>query len=147
MELPVGLRENPFFAGLSDAQISSMTSIAQERTFEGGDTLVRQFDKNSDMMIILRGKVAIKTFSGDVIAELGPGGVIGEVSLVDESPRSATVIAVGHTDVALLNSDRLHNLLNSDMALKAHVMENVAKILCSRLRAANVHLDAIGSRN
>lgn len=146
MELPAGLRENPFFRNMSETQISTLTSIATEKTIEGGETLVRQFDKKSDMMIVLRGKVVIKTFSGDIIAEVGPGGVIGEVSLVDDAPRSATVIAIGHTTVAVLDSDQLHATLDSDPSLKSVVMENVARILCARLRAANVHLDAASGR-
>lgn len=146
MDFPVGLRENPFFQNLTDDQVKAVLALATEKTFEGGDTLVRQFDKNSDMMLVVRGKVCIKTFSGEVIAEMGPGSVIGEVSLVDEAPRSATVIAIGQTVASILNSAKLRELLDSDPALKAAVIENVAKILCARLRAANVHLDASGGR-
>ena len=146
MDFPAGLRENPFFRNMTDAQVNSVLSLAREKDFEGGETLVRQFDKNSDMMIVIRGKVAIKTFSGEVIAELMPGGVIGEVSLVDEAPRSASAIAIYHTTVAILESAKLHEVLDSDPSLKAVVMENVARILSARLRAANVQLDASGIR-
>lgn len=146
MDLSSGLRENPLFANLTDDQIKAVSAIANEKTFEGGDTLVRQFDKNTDVLLVIRGKVCIKTFSGEIIAELGPGGVVGEVSLVDEAPRSATVIAIGQTTTAVLESGKLNSLLDSDPALKSTVMENIAKILCARLRAANVHLDASGGR-
>ena len=131
---------------MSDAQVKSLTSIATERHFDGGDTLVRQFDRQSDMMIVVRGKVCIKTFSGEVISELGPGGIFGEVSLVDEAPRSATVVAIGSGTVAVLASQVLHDLLDSDLELKSVVMKNVATILCARLRAANVHLDGVVGR-
>ena len=131
---------------MTDDQIRSLEFIAVDKNFEGGDTLVRQFDRQSDLMIILMGKVCIKSFSGDTVAELGPGGVIGEVSLVDDAPRSATVMAVGSGRVAVLPSQKLRDMLDGDIALKARVMENVARILSGRLRAANIHLDAAGSK-
>lgn len=132
---------------MSDTQVTFLLASAQERPFDGGEILVRQFDKKSDLMIVARGKVCIKTFSGEVISELGPGGVFGEVSLVDDAPRSATVVAVGAGAVLVLSSDALTAALDSNVSLRAVVMENIARILCARLRAANVHLDAASSRH
>lgn len=146
MEFPASVRNNPFFENMSDEQVNSLLSLAQDRNFEGGDTLVRQFDRNSDLMIVLMGRVCIKTFSGEQISELGPGGVFGEVSLVDEAPRSANVIAMGSGRMAVLPSRELHAALDADSELRAQVMKNVAKILCARLRAANIHLDAAVNR-
>ena len=147
MQLPTEVRDNPFFRSMSDDQVKALLSSASERNFDGGDTLVRQFDRQSDVMIVVRGKVCIKSFSGEVIAELGPGGVFGEVSLVDDAPRSATVVAVGSGSLAVLPSDKLRTTIDADTALKALVMENIARILCARLRAANVHLDAASGRH
>lgn len=146
MEFPASVRNNPFFDDMTDQQVDLLLSLAQDRNFEGGDTLVRQFDRNSDLMIVLMGRVSIKTFSGEKISELGPGGVFGEVSLVDEAPRSANVVAMGSGRMAVLPSQKLHDLLAADNDLRSLVMRNVARILCARLRAANVHLDAVVSR-
>lgn len=146
MQLPTEVRDNPFFRSMSDDQVKTLLATGTERNFDGGDILVRQFDKQSDVMIVVRGKVAIKTFSGDVIAELGPGGVFGEVSLVDDASRSATVVAVGSGTLAVLSSEKLRTTIDADPELRALVMGNIARILCARLRAANVHLDAVSSR-
>lgn len=146
MQFPAVARENPFFNSMTDDQVKSLESIAVDKNFEGGDTLVRQFDRQSDLMIILQGRVCIKSFSGETVAELGPGCVVGEVSLVDEAPRSATVVAFGSGRVAVLPSNKLREILEHDTALKAQVMENVARILSGRLRAANVQMDVATSR-
>ncbi len=117
-----------------------MTTI---KAFAGGDTLVRQFGQDTDLMIVLRGKAQIKTFSGDTIAEVGPGSVLGEVSLIDHEPRSATVVSSGETQVAIIPSGKLKEMMRHDMGMRCVVMENLAKLICQRLRSANVQLDGM----
>jgi CRP/FNR family transcriptional regulator, cyclic AMP receptor protein len=133
--------DQPFFRGLTEEQVTTLLDCSTERTFDGGETVVRQFDQKTDVMVVLEGKVFIKSFGGETIAELGQGSVVGEMSLVDEGPRSATAVSAGRTRVAVLSSERLKGLFEADSALKAQVMENLARILCGRLRAANVQLD------
>lgn len=146
MDLPAAVRENPLFRDLSNDQVNALIAIATTKNFEGGDTLVRQFDRDTDLMVVLSGRVCIKTFSGETISELMPGGIFGEVSLVDSNPRSATVVAMGSGSVAVFPSHALHDHLESDLGLKSTVMKNVATILCARLRAANVHLDSASGK-
>ena len=68
MELPQALRDNYLFRGLSDPHIDAILAMTTIKAFAGGDTLVRQFGQDTDLMIVLRGKAQIKTFSGDTIA-------------------------------------------------------------------------------
>ena len=133
--------DQPFFRGLTEEQVTVLLDSSAERTFDGGETVVRQFDQKTDVMVVIEGRVLIKSFGGETIAELGPGSVVGEMSLVDEGPRSATAVSAGTSRVAVLSSDRLKGLFEADSGLKAQVMENLARILCGRLRAANVQLD------
>lgn len=142
MNLPEALRSNYLFRGLKEAQQDSVINLAQERAFNGGDVMVRQFDKNSDLIVILSGEARIKTFSGETIAEVGPGSIVGEISLIDDQPRSATVVAVGPTVAAVLPSGSLRGLMAGDPTIKAQLLENIGKVLCQRLRAANIELDA-----
>lgn len=133
--------DQPFFRGLTEEQVTALLESSTERTFDGGETVVRQFDQKTDVMVVIEGRVLIKSFGGETIAELGPGSVVGEMSLVDEGPRSATAVSAGRSRVSVLSSERLKGLFEADSALKAQVMENLARILCGRLRAANVQLD------
>jgi len=136
------IRFNYLFRGLSKEQIERVAEIVEQRKLDGGEIMVRQFDRDTDLMIIVTGGAKIKSFSGETLAEVGPGSVIGEVSLVDDQPRSATVVAVGTTVVAVIPGKKLGDLVNEDVALKAQLVLNIGKVLCQRLRTANVQLDA-----
>ncbi|MCU0316785.1 MAG: cyclic nucleotide-binding domain-containing protein [Fimbriimonadaceae bacterium] len=135
------IRQSPLFSGLSPEQIEAIASIAVHKDFSGGDMIVRQFAKDTDLMVIMGGKARINTFGGEMIAEVGEGAVLGEVSLVDDKPRSATVVSVGGTNVALIGSKQLWNLMDQDLQMARTLLLNISKTLCTRLRAANVQLD------
>lgn len=141
LRIPEALRENYLFRGLSDAQFRELEAMMQGRRYDGGETLLRQFGPEGDLMIILHGDVSIKTFHGDEIAVIGPGGIIGEVSLIDQEARSANAVAVGPVEVAALPREPLLQMLSMDLSMRATLMENLAKVLCARLRVANIQLD------
>jgi CRP-like cAMP-binding protein len=133
-----GLTDHPLFQGLSESQANALLAQAAERTYNGGDVILRQFEKNNDMLIVTSGEVGIRGFSGDMVARLGPGSVVGEISLIDDEPRSATVVAIGLTSAVVLPNAAIRDLMDADAGLKATIMENLAKILCARLRASNL---------
>lgn len=145
MDLAKQLSYNYVFRGLSQPAINGLAAIAIEQSFRGGDTLIRQFDHNTDVMIILEGETLIRSFSGDLIAECGPGSILGEISLIDDQPRSATVVAKGDCKVAVLPAIAFRGLLESDPRTAATIMTNLSRVLCRRLRAMNVQLDSIGT--
>jgi CRP-like cAMP-binding protein len=103
--------------------------------------IVRQFERDDDLIFILEGDARIKSFSGETVAEIGPGSVIGEVALIDSQPRSATVTSIGSTKIARIPGATVRNLMSKDAVVRATLTENIAKVLCRRLRAVNVQLD------
>lgn len=140
---PDEIRQSYLFKGLQEDQLMSILGISQEKLYFGGDIVVRQFDKASDILIILSGKVKIKGFKGEDLAELAAGSVVGEIALVDSAPRSATVVSVGETRAALVPAQELTSLMTRDVYMKATMMENLCKVLCSKLRTANLQLDSM----
>lgn len=132
------LTDHALFKGLSPEQATMLLGAAETRVHQGGDVIVRQFERNSDLLIVSEGEVEIKSFAGDPVARLGPGSVVGEIALIDDAPRSATVVSVGMSKSIAIPANEFRNLMASDANLKATVMENLAKILCARLRASNV---------
>ena len=133
---------NYLFRGLSDEQIEQINAIGEKQEYAVGQVMIRQFDRSSDLMIITSGSALIKAFSGEVLAEVGIGSVVGEVSLIDEQPRSATVVCGDDCEVLVLKGPRLHALMDRDASFKATLLGNLGKLLCQRLRAANIQLDA-----
>lgn len=143
MELAKILANNYVFRGLDKEIMAAIASLAEVRDFVPGDTLVRQFDFNSDLIILLEGEAVVKTFSGENITTLGPGSIAGEISLIDEQPRSATVLATKSGKVAFIQASVMRGVLEMDAKSAAVILSNLCKVLCRRLRAMNVHIDAI----
>ena len=129
--------------GLDEDELWRITELATERTFDGGDTILRQFDRDSDLIIILDGTAKVTTFNEELIAELGPGSIVGEISLVDDRPRSATVRSSNGATVAIIPSAKLRELLEDEPNIAAIVYKNIAQTLCSRLRLATIHMDGL----
>lgn len=129
--------------GLTPEHMRAVAELANVKEFMGGDTIVRQFDRNSDLAVVLEGTARVTTFNGDPIAELGPGSIVGEVSLIDEQPRSATVRAVGTTKVAIIPCGELRNLMTNEPEIDRVLLRNIATILCGKLRLASLHMDGL----
>jgi len=145
MELGKVLSNNYVFRGLPKELIAGMALLADVRDYRGGEVLVRQFDRGSDLWIILEGNARIKSFSGETIAEFGPGSVIGEISLIDERPRSATVVCMGNVRAARITADVFRGFMDSNPEASSRVYANLCNVLCRRLRSMNVHVDALAS--
>jgi CRP/FNR family transcriptional regulator, cyclic AMP receptor protein len=131
--------------GLSEESIWKITELAERRKFQGGDAIVRQFDRTSDFIIVLAGNAQVKTFNDDLICEVGPGSIIGEISLVDEQPRSATIRSIQNSEVAIIPAEDLKALLDNNPVIASVVYKNIAQTLCARLRHSTIHLDGLMS--
>jgi CRP/FNR family cyclic AMP-dependent transcriptional regulator len=140
------LRDSYLLSGLLEAHVDSVSALASVKTFAGGDQVVRQFSEGTDVMVVVDGKANVNSFTGEKIAEVGPGSVLGEMSLVDEKPRSATVISAGGTTVVSIPRKALVQLMEEQPAIGYRVMGNVSRILTARLRAANVALEFAGDK-
>jgi CRP-like cAMP-binding protein len=134
---------NSFGLGLKEAQTALLASIARTREFDGGEVLIRQFDRNSDLILLLEGRAKIYGFSDKELKEVGAGSVFGEMSLVDDQPRSASVRGAGKGKAAIFSSKDLRDLLMSNPDIAARIYENIARVLCSRLRVATIELDGL----
>ena len=141
MELAKTLSYNYVFRGLRREALYGLAATADIRVFDGGDILVRQFEHSDDLIVLLEGAARIKSFSGETVAEFGPGSILGEMSLIDNQPRSATVVACHKTVAAILSADVLRGMMNDDSEVKATIMTNLSKVLSRRLRSMNERFD------
>ena len=144
MELAKQLSNNYIFRGLPREVVAGMAAVAAVRRYDGGTTLVRQFDNDSDLYIILEGGARIRDYHGETLAEFGPGSVIGEMALIDENTRSATVVATGPTIAAVIPASYLKGIMTDDPTVNAKIVTNISRVLCRRLRTSNErvsHLD------
>jgi CRP-like cAMP-binding protein len=87
------LRLVPLFAGMTDRSFEAIASVASQVGFAVGDDLVRQGEPGTAFFIIVTGRARVDR-DGSLLRELGPGDFLGEIALVDGSPRTATVAAL-----------------------------------------------------
>lgn len=88
------LRLVPLFSGLTGRSFGAIANLASETDFAAGSELVRQGDRGDRFIIIIVSGRARVEHDGTPLRELGPGAFLGEISLIDGSPRTATVTAL-----------------------------------------------------
>lgn len=106
MDAEESLRKVSLFRELQPKQIKSLAKWARERNFQPGQTIVREGQLGVGLYTIQSGRVSITAKSGSGERELrtmGPGESFGELALLDDQPRSATVSAVEPTTVLVLD--------------------------------------------
>lgn len=131
------LKEVPLLSALSRRHLDLIARHADEVRVDAGKILARQGGLGLEFFLILEGRARVER-DGKVIARLGRGDVFGEMSLIDQKPRSATVI--GETPMVLLvvHSRSFGTLLDEVPGLRKKVLIT----LCERLRTADAALAA-----
>ncbi len=87
------VRNVRLFAELDRKEIAAVSALFKKRTFPKGETVIKEGSGGAAFYIIESGEAAV-TIGGELRATLGPGDYFGEVALIDEGPRIATVTAV-----------------------------------------------------
>ena len=102
-------------------------------TFEPGDIVFTQGDPGDFMYAVVNGTVDISR-DGKVIESIGEGGILGELALVDRSPRGATATAVTSARLAPVDEQQFMFLVHEHPTFALTVM----RVMAQRLRAANI---------
>jgi diguanylate cyclase (GGDEF)-like protein len=114
----------PLFRSLDRERLLRLVSRASERVFTAGNVAIRQGETADSVFVVLSGLVRVvqSTFEsplvGQVLAEIGYGEVFGELSMLTDQPRTATVVAVEHTQCLALDPEDFMQVLqrSSDLA-------------------------------
>ena len=122
--------------------------------YPAGATVFREGDssRTSYLLLILNGEVSVETAeptgrSQVTISVLGPGNVIGEMGLIDGSPRSATCTASSALQTAGLTRKALQRLIDENPKVGAKLMIGLCKRLADRLRGLNEQLQLYSQLN
>ncbi len=137
------MRRVELFRGLNEAQLESLSKICNEEVYSRGSTICREGDPGDKMYVISTGQVEIvvKDDQGKSHAAvyLGSGQVVGEMSLIDEGKRSATVVAAeDETVVYGIPHADFTQLCQKDTAIGYIMMRNLAQDLSFKVRHSNV---------
>ncbi len=133
------IRKIDFFESLNPKVVGQIARVCVELDYPSGDHIVRLGDPGLGLFFILRGKVNVDIETNAVrttVATLQPGDFFGELSLIDNKPRSAHVICVEDTACLVLTRDSFVTLANK----YPEIGLQIASALAGRLRAANQKL-------
>jgi CRP-like cAMP-binding protein len=135
------LAKVPFFDGLTPEALAMIAQVTKEESHAYGSRLFQYGDPGDKLYIILEGKVRISREVGgmgeEALAVLGAGEVFGEMSLLDESPRSAGALAHERCRLLVITKDAFDDLLFLHKDLAYEVLWSCVRMLAGRLRETN----------
>ncbi|MEX0816794.1 MAG: cyclic nucleotide-binding domain-containing protein [Gaiellales bacterium] len=120
----------PFFAGLSRKELGELAKRTEDLEVEAGKALAREGEPGSEFFVIVEGEVSV-TKDGQEIRTLGPGDFFGEIALIEDRPRTATVTAKTPLRFFVLTRQNFRSLLQQQPELE----EKVIRALEERVRA------------
>ena len=126
------VRTLSLFAALDDDQLGPICEILDEINCPAGRPLIRAGDVGDSLYVITAGHMRVER-GGEMIAQVGPGDVVGELALMDKQPRSADVIAITPTTLLKLSAEKLTSLLDHHGA----IARGLFQLVTERLREAN----------
>ncbi len=131
----------PIFSGLASADIARLMTRANVIACSPGDLILRQGSRGEMVFVVLDGTVAVKR--GDqVISELHPGSVFGEVAFLARIPRTADVVSAGHSRLVCLRASMLSTLIAKEPDVAAPFLYNLSRILALRIAGSSVTMAA-----
>ena len=99
------------------------------RRFDAGETVFLEHDIGREMFVVVSGRVDVLTY-GKVLELVGPGGLFGEMALIDEGPRSAAALAAEPSEVVVIDEKMFAALVREEPGFAIAVM----RVLTKRLR-------------
>ena len=137
---PDVVRRAPLFATLDDEAASEVIASSTPVRMERGDVLFHEGDQGDRLYVITEGKIKLGRTSPDgrenLLAILGPSEMLGELSLFDPGPRTATATAVAETQLLGLGNEQLQQLLVAHPRIGGTLLAALAR----RLRRTNENL-------
>ena len=134
------LKSMTLCSALSDAELDAIAAIVEAQDVAAGKELFREGDPGDGLFLVIAGEIDIvkRGPRGDrSLARMGPGGVLGEMSLITADLRSATGRAVVDTRVLRLPVRRFRALLEDGSTAALKIAAAIAEVLARRLAAMN----------
>ena len=140
--------ENKFFASMNSNVREIIEKEFEKKSYKAGEKIVEEGSRGDSMFVILSGRCEVvratrKEEKEDIIDTLEEGQLIGEASLIDNSPRNATVRAANSVEVLRLRREDLDRLKRSNPEAVLVLYETIIIQLASRFRSVTNKKDAL----
>jgi len=133
------------FSGLNDTELDAISALATTHTFAKNNIIVQEGERGEALYIILEGSVKISSYSCDgrevILSLLESGAFFGEMSILDQQPRSANVTTLESTKVIQIRRKHFESLLLKMPALTLKLLSEVV----TRLRRTSLILERIST--
>ena len=135
--MPFGLRKDgkvellsnvPLFAGLSKGELGHLASIADEIDFRPGKVLIREGERGREFFVLLDGEVEVRR-KGRKLATRRKGDFLGEIALLSDVPRVATVTATTPVRALVIRDREFRALVGNAPAIALKLLQAIAERL------------------
>ena len=137
------LKRVPLFADLAEAELSRFAEVTREREYPRNSVILFEDDPGDALYIVSNGQVKVVLIGEDgrevILSVLSDGDFFGEMSLIDDEPRSAHVIAMKDSHVLVLRRDDFQAQVQQFPAIALKLL----KVLVHRLRRADVKIGGL----
>jgi len=138
-------RKFPLFADLDDRELAAIAAVAKPRRF-ARDEVVFYADESGDIFCLIReGQVKVTMISPEgkeiILSLLGPGDFFGEMALLDDEPRSATVVATEALEIVTIWRKDFLQILSENFDITRKVLAELSK----RLRSASSRIESLAT--
>jgi len=130
----------PLLANFSHDELALLSSFGDSRSYAEDEILIRQGEENDHLFLVLKGRLDVLQDMDGInkkVATLEPGDSLGEVSVFDPGPASATVRSSGESEVWLISSDGLDRLHSASPKVAYRLLSRITTCLSKRLRMMN----------
>lgn len=131
------LRENPLLEGWTQNEIDYLSHNLSLRSVPNGKTIFKEGDHGDYMFFVIHGKVEAKLDSSrnhHMLGLFNSGSLVGEMALIDEYPRSATVTAIEDTEILILTKTKFKGILQDKPGLGIKLLLGISRVISTRLR-------------
>ena len=137
------LRNVPLFSVLPENQLALLTGVVSRKSFPRATTIIAAGDVTESLYVVISGRMKVMMSDDEgrevILAILGTGEYFGEMGLVDDSPRSASVVALEACELLTLSKRDFKNCLNDNFEMAMTVMRGLVK----RLREADKKIGSL----
>lgn len=143
---PGALRRIKILADLKDAQLAHLADFLEYKQIVHHTEVARQGEPGDAMYLVMSGELRARTMIGGketILMTFGPGDFFGEMSLFDQGPRSADVVANQDSAVLRLSAGSFERLIREMPSLAAPFLQATSRTLAARIRADNKRLSRV----
>ena len=137
------LRNVPLFAVLDEVQLNALATVVSRRSFPKNRVVLQAGDPTDSLFIVITGRTRVQMADDEgkevILAVLGPGDFFGEMGLIDDEPRAASVLTTEPCEFVVITKDEFNALLKNNFEIAMVIMRGLVK----RLREADRKIESL----